>query len=322
MCMMSIVKFIKTWMLPIAMLSGIVGYYIYVNIPALDSTHAVVSAWVSYIQPAMLFCMLFVSFCRVSVRELKPRRWMLQMLAVQAVSFLLMGAVVLMFPNMQGTVVVESAMICMICPTATAAAVVTARLKGNASVVVSYTCLINLVVSLLVPLVVSFLHGEHLHGMGFETSFLLILGKVFPLLIMPLAAAWVVRHLFPRFHAAILRRKNLAFNLWAVSLSLAIAVSVKALVHSQENVWNIVGIAIVSLVCCLLQFVCGRVIGRKYGEAVAGTQSLGQKNTVFAIWMGYTFMEPVTALAGGFYSVWHNVVNSWQLYREEKRNEH
>lgn len=318
---MLIVKFVKRWMLPIAMLSGVAAYFIYVNIPALDSTHTAVGTMIRYVQPAMLFCMLFVSFCRVSVRELKPHGWMLQLLAVQALSFLAMGGIVYLLPTMMGRVVVESAMICMICPTATAAAVVTARLKGNASVVVSYTCLINLVVSLLVPLVVSFLYGEHLHGMDFETSFLLILGKVFPLLIMPLAAAWVVRHLFPRFHAAILKRKNLAFNLWAVSLSLAIAVSVKALVHSHENVWSIVGIAVVSLVCCLLQFVCGRIIGRQHGEAVAGTQSLGQKNTVFAIWMGYTFMEPVTALAGGFYSVWHNVVNSWQLYREEKRSE-
>ena len=50
-------------------------------------------------------------------------------------------------------------------------------------------------------------------------------------------------------------------------------------------------------------------------------QSLGQKNTVFAIWMGYTFFTPVTAVAGGFYSVWHNIVNSWQLYRQRKREE-
>ena len=45
-------------------------------------------------------------------------------------------------------------------------------------------------------------------------------------------------------------------------------------------------------------------------------QALGQKNTVFAIWFAYTFMTPVTAIAGGFYSVWHNIVNTWQLYRK------
>ena len=315
----SMLAFVKNWMLPIAMLAGVAAYFIYVNIPALNGTHAVVNRLISYVQPALLFCMLFVSFCRMSIRELKPRAWMLELLAIQVVSFVLMGLFLVWKPEVAGRVVIESGMICMICPTATAAAVVTARLHGNANVVVSYTCLINMAVSLLVPAMVPFLHESATPGMTFETSFLLILAKVFPLLIMPLVAAWFVRHLFPRFHAYILRQTNLAFNLWAVSLSLAIGVSVKALVHSSEPPITMLGIALVSLASCLLQFGCGRLIGRRHHEPVAGTQSLGQKNTVFAIWMGYTFLDPVTALAGGFYSVWHNLVNSWQLWRVRTR---
>ncbi len=316
---MKIIGFLKNWMLPIAMLIGVASYFIYVNIHALDGTHAAVSRAISYVQPALLFCMLFVSFCRISVKELKSQAWMLKLLAIQVVSFMVMGLLIVWMPDVAGRVVIESAMICMICPTATAAAVVTTRLHGNANVVVSYTCLINLSVSLVVPAMVPFLHESQIPGMNFEISFLLILAKVFPLLIMPLVVAWLVRHLFPRFHAFILRQTNLAFNLWAVSLSLAIGVSVKALVHSEESIWNMLGIALASLICCLAQFGLGRLIGRKHGEAVAGTQSLGQKNTVFAIWMGYTFLNPVTALAGGFYSLWHNLVNSWQLWRVRKQ---
>ena len=312
---MRVIGFIKNWMLPIAMLMGVASYFLYVNIPALDGTHEAVNRTISYVQPALLFCMLFVSFCRMSIKELKPRAWMLELLAIQVVSFVVMGLLIVWIPNVTGRVVIESAMICMICPTATAAAVVTTRLHGNANVVVSYTCLINMAVSLIVPAIVPFLHESATSGMTFEISFLLILAKVFPLLIMPLIVAWFVRHLFPKFHAFILRQPNLAFNLWAVSLSLAIGVSVKALVHSEESVWNMVGIAVASFICCLLQFGLGRLIGRRHGEPVAGTQALGQKNTVFAIWMGYTFLDPVTALAGGFYSIWHNVVNSWQLWK-------
>ena len=48
---------------------------------------------------------------------------------------------------------------------------------------------------------------------------------------------------------------------------------------------------------------------------VTAGQSLGQKNTVFAIWLAYTFMTPETAIVGGLYSIWHNIYNSWQLYR-------
>ena len=54
-------------------------------------------------------------------------------------------------------------------------------------------------------------------------------------------------------------------------------------------------------------------------RTVTAGQSLGQKNTVFAIWMGYTFMTPETAIVGGLYSIWHNIYNSWQLYRGGKK---
>ena len=314
---MKILRFIKNWTLPLSMLTGVAAYFLYVNLHFLDSTHAAVGTAIKYLQPILIFFMLFISFCKVSVRELKPRAWMLKMLSIQAFSFVLMGLFLIVFSDMSENVriITESAMICMICPTATAASVVTARLHGNSNTVVSYTCLINLVASIVVPSIVPFLHEGTHTGLDFETSFLLIIGKVFPLLIMPLVVAWLVRHLFPRFHRAVLKGKDLAFNMWAISLALAIGITVKAIVHSGVGIWTLVGIAIVSLLACLVQFICGRIIGRHHNEPIAGTQSMGQKNTVFAIWMGYTFLNPVTAMAGGFYSVWHNIVNSWQLYK-------
>ena len=330
--MKAFLRFIKNWTLPLSMLTGVAAYFLYVNLHFLDGTHAAVNALIERLQPLLIFCMLFLSFCKVNVRELKPRAWMLKMLAIQVVAFVLIGMLLIFQPDVsiQARVILESAMVCMICPTATAATVVTAKLQGNSSTVVSYTCLINFAASLVVPAVVPFLHEGTHAGMGFEMSFLhkgahadmdfemsflLIIGKVFPLLIMPLVAAWLVRHLFPRFHRAVLRHSDLAFNLWAVSLALAIGVTVKAIVHSGVGLWTLVGIAIVSLIACIAQFICGRIIGRNHMEPIAGAQSMGQKNTVFAIWMGYTFLNPVTAMAGGFYSVWHNIVNSWQLYR-------
>ena len=57
-------------------------------------------------------------------------------------------------------------------------------------------------------------------------------------------------------------------------------------------------------------------IGERYSDRVTAGQSFGQKNTMFLIWVAYTFMNPVTSLAGGLYSIWHNLYNSWQLYKE------
>ena len=74
----------------------------------------------------------------------------------------------------------------------------------------------------------------------------------------------------------------------------------------------------VALALCLAQFGIGRWLGRKYGDAVAGGQSLGQKNTVLAIWMAQTFLNPLSSVAPTAYILWQNMVNSWQLYRQER----
>ena len=212
---MKIVQFIKNWTLPISMLTGVAGYFIYVNIPALDGTHALANTLISYIQPLLIFAMLFVNFCRISPRDLRPHSWMLKPLAVQSLSFVAMGLLIIFLPEMPGRVIIESAMICMICPTATAAAVVTTRLNGNASTVISYTCIINLTASLLIPAIVPFLHDLPNTDLSFEHSFLLIMGKVFPLLILPLLTAWLLKYLAPKVHEKVKQQKDLSFNLRA-----------------------------------------------------------------------------------------------------------
>ncbi len=303
------------------MLSGVASYFLYVNIHALDFTHTFALKAISgYIQPMLIFSMLFVSFCKVSIKQLKPRRWMIWSLLIQTISFTGLGALIIAFPYIQGKVVIESAMLCMICPTATAAAVVTSKLNGNSSAVVSYTCLINLAVSVVVPIIVPLLHETNT-DLTFWGSFFIILHKVFPTLIFPLMLALALQVIAPKVHAKILSYRNLAFNLWIVALALAIGITVRAIVHTEESIVSLVGIAIASLCCCLIQFILGRIIGVKYGETVAGTQTLGQKNTVFAIWMGATFLNPVTATAGGFYSVWHNLFNSYQMYQARKNQQ-
>lgn len=314
-----IILFIKNWTLPISMITGVVSYFVYVSIPELDDTHAMMNDVVNFVQPSLIFMMLLLAFCKVNPRELRPHRWQLKLLAIQALSFTLMAIPIILYPKLPGRVIIESAMVCMICPTATAASVVTGKLNGNGSTVVSYTCVINLVAALLIPSIVPLLHSTAT-TLGFTESFTIIIGRVFPLLMMPLLLAFILRYLFPRVHRYLVSISGLAFYMWAVALALAIAVTTKAIVHSHEEMCEYVGIALASALCCLIQFGLGRIIGRHHGDKIAGAQSLGQKNTAFAIWMAYTFMNPVTALAGGFYSVWHNIINSYQLWKARKKH--
>jgi len=147
------------------------------------------------------------------------------------------------------------------------------------------------------------------------------LGKVFPLLIMPCLTAWLVRYLLPKFHAWLLKYTGMSFYIWAVSLSLAILMSTRAIMNNEAGAWVLLEIGVASLLACALQFWAGRKIGDRYQCKISAGQALGQKNTVFGIWMGYTFMTPVISVAGGFYSIWHNCYNTWQMYQQRKKLE-
>jgi BASS family bile acid:Na+ symporter len=138
---------------------------------------------------------------------------------------------------------------------------------------------------------------------------------------LPFVAAWLVRAYLPKLHAKLLSFKDLAFYLWAVALAIAVGVTVRSIVHTDVAIGLLIGIAVASLLCCAAQFAIGQKIGLKYDDRIGGGQSLGQKSTVFSIWLGATFMSPVTSMAGGFYSIWHNVYNSYQLYQNRKENE-
>jgi len=313
-------------MLIIGMVAGASLYLVYHSIPALHPAGPMLETIIKKVQPALLFAMLFLSFCRIEPKDLRPHRWQFWLLLVQGLSFISLAMLLVIASKHDGAfasfvtslrIPLEAAILCLVCPTATACAVVTNKLGGDMAQAVTYTIFINVLVAILVPIFVPLLYpsGE----ISFIEAFLKILSKVFPLLIMPCITAWLVKWIFPKFHAWLTGITDLAFYIWAVSLTLAILMSTRAIVYNEGSPWLLLGIAIASLATCLLQFWVGRKIGGLYSEKAKVTvgQSLGQKNTVFAIWMGYTFMDPIVSVAGGFYSIWHNIYNSWQLYRHE-----
>lgn len=326
-------------MLPIAMVTGASCYLIYHALPGLHGAGAFLSDALAIVQPVLIFLMLFLTFCKIEPKELRPHRWHWWLLLIQGGLFIICGLLALRLMSLlpeggHGCIVlIESAMLCLICPTATAAAVVTRKLGGDVAGITTYTILINLVTAVLVPLVVPLI--QPVEGMDFWMAFSMITAKIFPMLIMPCLCAWLLRYMAPRIHAKLLEWPDLPFYLWAVALTLAIAVTTKSIVNSRMDVWLIAGMSLISLFCCIFQFAAGRYVGSRYSprradasveaeqrgrelRKVTAGQSLGQKNTVFAIWMGYTFMTPETAIVGGLYSIWHNCYNSWQLYKAGK----
>jgi len=299
-----------------AMLVGVASYFIFTALPWPDGTYRIAEEAVAFIQPTLLFLMLFLSFCKIRLSDLKFKRWFWWPLLIQVSLFALFAAVLYLMPDHPSKILIESAMLCFLCPTAAAAVVFTVKLGGSAASVTTYTLLINFVVAVLAPLVLPLVHPQE--GVSFLPAFWAISNRIFPVLILPLFAALAVQKFLPRFHRLCAESKDAAFYLWVCTLTLAIVVTTKSLVHDQSPVIYQVGIALIALAGCVVQFWMGRKIGLKYGEQVVGGQAMGQKNNVFIIWLGYTFLSPITALSGGFFAIWQNVVNAYLLYRKER----
>lgn len=323
--MSRIKNFVRKAGLPFAMILGVGAYYLFIALPLSAEVHRLAYMTLTeYIQPILIFTMLLLSFMKVKVSDMKPQRWHLWLLFMQTGSFIICSSMALLCPSNGIKILIEGAMLAFVCPTATAAAVVTGKLGGSVSGVVTYLMICNLMVSIIAPAVLPLVEPHS--GMSFFPSFLKILRKVFPLLICPLLIAQFIRYCLPKVYRRVMRYPDLAFHVWLPALTLAITVTVRSIVHSTIDWRYMVGLAAISAICCLIQFYLGQWLGSKFDVnhkisdasiKITAGQAFGQKNTVFVIWLGLVFLDPVTSVVGGFYSVWHNCVNSWQLLKSK-----
>ena len=112
---------------------------------------------------------------------------------------------------------------------------------------------------------------------------------------------------------------ELAFYLWAISLAIVTAQTLNSLLESTADVMTEILIAFAALVACCIQFFLGKTIGSVYDDRISGGQALGQKNTILAIWMAHTYLNPLSSVGPGSYVLWQNIINSWQLWKKRKK---
>ena len=198
-------RFLKNWTLPIAMLIGTLAYLMFAKWSFLASAKPYVNSFVSIITPWLIFAQLLLTFCKIDLKELKPKRWHLWLLMIQGFSCALTAGVLLCVPMGElSKGFWEGMMVCLICPTATAAAVITGKLGGNAATLTTYTLLSNLLGAVMVPLVFPLVEPHE--GLTFWVAFLKILSKVFPLLLAPFFVALFLKHYVLRSLHCCLRR--------------------------------------------------------------------------------------------------------------------
>lgn len=299
------------------MVIGTVVYFVFAFIPALDGPAMFFGPIIDTIFPLFMFLILFVTFCKVDFRKLRPVAWHWWVGIFQVLLVLVIVGVIMAF-HLKGQMLIllESVLTCIIGPCAAAAAVVTSKLGGNLEEMTTYTFLSNFLTAILVPVCFPLIDSSV--GMDFWQAFFLILYKVCLVLVVPMLLAYVVKHFAKRLHAWIVSVKDLSFYMWGLSLSIVTGTTVKNIVHADSTARFLLLIAGMGLMLCLVQFAVGRYLGHFFSRTQEAGQALGQKNTNFAIWIAYTYLNPLSSVGPGCYILWQNVVNSIELWQHER----
>ena len=314
--MREIMSFFKKWTLLCAMLAGSIVYMLFTELPLLRPAGERLGPLCVTLVPYVIFALLYVTFCKIDVSNLRPRAWhfWLQLIrtAISGFFVLLMSY----FCTGDTKLVLEGCFICFICPTAASAAVVTEKLGGSIASLTGYTLIANIVTSIIIPLF--FPMAEKSADITFLFAFAMIMRRVVLVLLLPLCLALLTRRWLPRLADAVKRRKNLAFYMWAFNLSIVTGMTIHNIVDARVGGFTLSLLLVLPLAVCLVQFSIGKWVGKFYGDSVSAGQALGQKNTIVGIWLTVTFLNPVAAVAPGAYVLWQNLVNSWQLWYKEK----
>ena len=333
-----IVLFLERNALALAMLVGVAGFPIFRHMTGL--------------LPPMIFLMLFFTFCKINPADLRLRKWHWIVLGVQ----LLLGIAIYYaldyglrlastLSSKDIAIISQGLMLCILMPTASAAAIIAGKLGGSIQNLTSFTLLSNIATAIIVPIFFPVVNPEA--GIEFWQAFWMILRKISPLLIAPCLAAWLLRYVYDQYHKGrgsdkrfglTPKLSSMPFYVWVFTLVILMGDLTYSLLHQQYSLWTIVILCVGSLITCLMQFGLGKWIGycnpagtkgsdykdvlinpaaanytmQQVSQITAG-QAFGQKNTTLAIWMAQAYLVPIASMAPAAYIIWQNLFNSTQL---------
>lgn len=300
-----------------AMIAGSVIYEVFAHTVCLFPIGDALAPWLPEWLPIGLFLLLYFTFCKIKISELKPRTWHFVIQLVRVCLAASMVLLIMLFgsdPDLK--LILEGMFICFICPTAAAVVVVAEKLGGSIGSLTIFTMIANCVTMVIIPLFFPMVERDA--DITFMMAVLMLLKNVFVVLVVPLVLALMSRKFIPRFVKKVNQYKDLSFYIWCLNLSIVTGVTLQNIAHSSVSGWVLCALLVAPLFVCLVQFAIGKAVGRHWGDSISAGQALGQKNTVVGIWLTLTFLNPLAAVAPGAYVLWQNLVNGWQLWYKEK----
>ena len=267
----------------------------------------------SYLIPYLIFVMLFLTYSKIQWKNIRLSKVHLWLILVQILGSV---AVYLLVLPLNKTLA-QGVMICIIAPTATAAPVITAMLKGKVESITAFSILSNISVAFFAPLIFTSIGNS---SVSFFQSVWEISQKLFLVILIPLGSAFLLKIISPKTSQFVGKYSTVSFVFWVFALAVVSGKTVSFIIAQNEgNLLTEIALAIGAMLVCIALFVTGKTLGSKYDDRIAAGQSLGQKNTVLVIWMAQTYLNPISSIAPGMYVLWQNLFNSWQIWNQSKK---
>ena len=112
-------RFFRKFSLPCSLVMGALGYLIFANVPFLVPIGDYCGPRLVSLMPVVLFSLLYVTFCKIEIKEMKPKAWHFILQLIRTSLSLMMVVLIFEFGSDYSTkLILEGAFICFICPTA------------------------------------------------------------------------------------------------------------------------------------------------------------------------------------------------------------
>ena len=264
----------------------------------------------SFLIQYLLMVMLFFAFLDI---EFKPQTFQ------KSVLWVLLANVFVAFISYWvlapfNLMLALAAFMTAIAPTAIAAPVIIGFIEREVEYVVASVILTNVASALIVPLAL-----PSLLGTAVQISVWEVLQPVLLVMFVPLILSRLVARLPSATQDVIRKGKAFSFPIWLLNLFIISANASNFLRNGNtDSLSTLATIALVSLVICIVNFGVGALLGGRSHWQEA-SQSLGQKNLSFVIWVALTFINPLVAMGPMFYILYHHLYNSWSIYQFERK---
>jgi BASS family bile acid:Na+ symporter len=264
----------------------------------------------SFLIQYLLMLMLFFAFLDIEFRPQSFQKsviWvLLANVAVAFTGYMLLARFDIMLAL--------AAFMTAIAPTAIAAPVIIGFIEREVEYVVTSVILTNIASAVIVPLALPSLLGAEVHISVWQ-----VLQPVLIVMFVPLILSRLAARLPSNTQNVIRKGKAFSFPIWLINLFIISANASDFLRNGNtDSLSTLVIIALISLVICIVNFGVGALLGghTHWQEA---SQSLGQKNLSFVIWIALTFINPLVAMGPMFYILYHHLYNSWSIFQFERK---